>query len=297
MKITKSAAIASALMFIGAPAFAQTPSAPRTAAAWGCQAVTPSPATLPGAQSQTYRTASGRDLRAHVFSPTDAGKPRPAVLFFFGGGWRVGNVSVFADRARAFAEQGGYVAIVADYRVSCRDNTTVPDSVADAAAAFAWVRAHARDLNIDPKRIVLSGGSAGGHLALMATLHAAANEKPVAMVLYNPAVDLSAVAPVLAIDDKTARALSPALLPATGLPPMVIFHGEADKTVPIAGVRAYCDQVKSAGGSCDLKTYAGQDHGFFQRHEVTPEIGISPYDDTLARSLAFLKARGISNRP
>ncbi|WDS37220.1 alpha/beta hydrolase [Pseudoxanthomonas sp.] len=257
-----------------------------------CQAIAPQPETLPGASSFTYRKAKGRDLRLHVFAPAGEASPRPAVLFFFGGAWRVGDITSFQDQARAFAARG-YVAVLADYRVKCRDGSTPLDSLRDAQAAYAWLRDSADDLDIDLQRIVLCGGSAGGHLALTTAMKATPARKPAAVVLFNPAVDLVSKAPMAL--KLIARRISPSVLPVQALPPTLIFHGQDDRTVPIDTVRRFCERASAAGQVCRLDEYVGQDHGFHHQHQVDPRIGVSPYADTLARALAFLDAQGIDS--
>lgn len=258
-----------------------------------CAGVGPAAAGLPGARSYTYRTASGRALRIHVFPPPSHQRPAPAVLLFFGGGWRTGSVTALADQARAFAQRG-YVAGLADYRVKCRDGTNPLDASADARAAYAWWRAHASRLDADPQRIVLSGGSAGGQLALMAAQDAPADEKPAALVLFNPAVDLVGPAPWYL--KLFARSISPSVLSVNQLPPTIIFHGQADRRVPIGTVRAFCRRAHAQGRICRIVNYRGQEHGFYHSDKIDPALGRSPYDDTMTRAFRFLDRRGITPR-
>ena len=249
---------------------------PTSQPAFDCSSVPPVPATLPGARSFDYSVTPTRALRLHVFAPehaTDA--PRPAIMFFFGGGWRTGSVAVFADRARWMAREG-YIAIVPDYRVACRDQTTAIDSAADAVSAYQWVRANAADLKIDPSRIVLSGGSAGGHIAAFAAMTAQAGEKPAALVLFNPAVDLVAVADNLGLTPQAAAAVSPSVLPAHGTPPAIMFHGDADQLVAIQTVRDYCERLRASHTTCQLVEYPGRPHGFFQSRQNESDLGGSP---------------------
>lgn len=256
-----------------------------------CAGVGAALAALSGAKSYTYRTASGRTLRIHVFSPPPHERNAPSVLLFFGGGWRTGSVSALADQARAFAGRG-YVAGLADYRVKCRDGTNPLDASVDARAAYAWWRAHAARLGADPRRIVLSGGSAGGQLALMAAQDAPADEKPAALVLFNPAVDL--VGPAPWYQKLFARSISPSVLPVDHLPPTIVFHGLADRRVPIGTVRAFCRRAAAQGQTCRIVSYRGQEHGFYHSDRIDPALGRSPYDDTMARAFRFLDARGIT---
>ena len=93
--------------------------------------------------------------------PTDH---RPAIVFFFGGGWSGGDKKQFYQQAKAMAEHG-MLAFSADYRVKTRNKTTPFECVKDGKSAIRWVREHAAELGVDPDRIVASGGSAGGHVA------------------------------------------------------------------------------------------------------------------------------------
>lgn len=284
----------------------------------GCKDVAAVPESLPGAQSIVYRTASKRPLRLFVFPPAKTStQPSPAVLFFFGGGWRSGSVASFVDQAHAFAAQG-YVAVLADYRVSCRDGTTPLAAVSDARAAYKWLRKHAADFGIAPTQIVLSGGAAGGQLALVTAMEARSDRKPAALVLFNPVVDL--VSSARWYLKPLARQISPTTLSVQGLPPTLILHGEGDQRVAIASVRAFCDKARNAHAVCEVHGYPGEDHGFYHRRTVskTPPVvtagaasspavprmaalddgntvGVAspavvpPFDDTTARALAFLQ--------
>lgn len=285
MSVWRFAAPILAILVLAGPAAAQ-PAPERPAAACTAQ-----PADLTGARSYTYRHASGRDLRLHVFAPDKPAPSRAAIAFFFGGGWRQGDVRAFAPQAQVMADHG-LAAVLVDYRVTCRDQTTAVDSLADAEAAYAWLQAHAKDLGIDPKRIALAGGSAGGHLALATAMRA--KDKPAALALFNPAVDIVAIAPAIGLAPETARSISPSALPAAGLPPMIAFHGRADRTVPIQTVRDLCARAAAAGRRCELVEYDAQAHGFFHKHAVDPVLGFAPYDDTVARSVAFLQQLGLA---
>lgn len=258
-----------------------------------CQAIAPQPQTLSGARSFTYRQASGRDLRVHVLAPESeqGGASRPAILFFFGGAWRVGDINAFRAQADACVARG-YVAVLADYRVKCRDGTSPLDAVRDAHAAHTWLRAEAHGLGVDPARIVLSGGSAGGHLALTTAMKSARAHRPAALVLFNPAVDLVGPAP-LALK-LVARRISPSVLPVAGLPPTLVFHGQDDQVVPVHTVEAFCARAIRAGRLCQLQTYAGHGHGFFHGQQDDAALGRSPFADTLQRMWRFLDAQGLT---
>ncbi|MBU6260289.1 MAG: alpha/beta hydrolase fold domain-containing protein [Burkholderiales bacterium] len=242
-----------------------------------CRGIAAPPERVDGARSAVYRVASGRALRIHGFVPQDPARPdRMTLLFFFGGGFVVGDILQFADQARALQARG-HVALLADYRVRCRDGTGARQAIADGHAAYAWLRAHAPDWGVDARRIVLAGGSAGGRIAFEIARRAPDGAAPAALLLFNP--DLGRL-------DEPVR-----------LPPTLVFHGDADTDVPIAASRRLCERAHAAGGDCRLQAYPGAGHGFFNRREVDPATGASPFDDTLARALAFVDAVGARPLP
>jgi|TARA_R110002012_G_scaffold23889_5_gene80628 acetyl esterase len=272
--------------------FALSACSPEPNAPESCVGVKAQPSSLRDAQSFTYRRASDRDLKLHVFSPAGSPKQaRPAILFFFGGGWRVGKISALEPQAREFAKQG-YVTILADYRVKCRDGTTILAAQEDARAAWDWVRNHHSQLGVDPKRIVLAGGSAGGQLALATAQKSPEDAKPAALMLFNPAVDL--VTPAAWWAKPIAKRISPSTLPVDALPPTLIFHGTGDHRVPIQTVKAFCRRARETDRICEVVSYAGQEHGFYHSNRITPGLGINPYRDTLDRSEAFLARQGLA---
>jgi acetyl esterase/lipase len=272
------------------------------------------PAGLERAAAYIYKTVDQVALPAFVVTPQgwQAADRRPAIVFYFGGGWRSGSPSQFATQAEYLASRG-MVAVCVEYRVHSRHQARVSDCVADAKSALRWVRSHAALLGIDPARIAAAGGSAGGHLAAaVATLQqfddpqddAAVSCRPDACALFNPAVDLSPEG--LGRDPASAQhtemasrlgadlhALSPIEHVAAGLPPTIIFHGEADATVPYAQVVAYRDAMVQAGNRCDLVGYPEQPHGFFNANREDR----GPYEDTLRRLDEFLASLGWLSGP
>jgi len=247
------------------------------------------PDTLEGAVSHVYKTA-GRNLRIHVFMPAQQKGTSPAILFYFGGGWRTGSITAFENQAKVFASRG-YVAALADYRVYCRDQTSPLDALNDVQAAYEWMRQHASTLGVDKKRIALGGGSAGGHLALAAAMLAPADARPVALVLFNPVVDVMSLATAFDLPVDAVSKISPSALPTKDLPPTIAFHGTDDRTVPIDTVRTFCARARRDGATCELHEYAGQRHSFFHNRTIDPRISASPFDDTVSKALTFVTAR------
>lgn len=262
----------------------------------------PQPIEIQRAVTHVYKSIDGVELRLHVFTPQNhsASVKRPAIVFFFGGGWAGGSVEQFAPQSRQLAQRG-MVAIVADYRVFNRHHSSVFQAMADAKSAMRWVRSHATKLGIDPNRIAAGGGSSGGHLALSSAVFEGFDEtaedlrissKPNALVLFNPAVDTTAEGLKNRVGDRGKEA-SPLHHVRTGLPPMAIFHGRSDTTVPYASVEAFCKAANDAGGACQLFGYEGAPHGFFNPSRE----GGKWYAETLSEADRFLTKIGYLSEP
>ena len=249
------------------------------------------PPTFKEARNEIYRKVGDVELNLWIFGESNLSVPKPAIVFFFGGGWNSGTPAQFENHARHFAERG-MIAVIPDYRVYSRHGVQVVECVADAKAAIAWVRENALRLGIDPDRIAASGGSAGGHLAACTgTLSGfGSDERPNAMILYNPACTLAPIAgwePPRDSDQLSVRRLgveaqviSPAHHIGAHTPPTLILHGKADTTVPYASVVAFESVLKQAGRPCRLVGYDGAGHGFFNSGEG--------YAKTLAEADGFL---------
>ena len=242
------------------------------------------PPVIAGAKVETYRTVGSTELKVWIIEPADKGsKPRPAIVFFFGGGWTSGTPAQFEPQARHLAARG-MVAVLADYRVKSRQDAKPADCVADAKACVRWVRANATRLGLDPDRLAVGGGSAGGHLAAsVATLPG-----------LDPATDDKAVSCRLELKGFGAgldkgrfgcepTEISPIHHVKKGLPPTIIFHGKTDTTVPYATVEKFTEVMKAAGNRCELVGYEGQPHGFFNK---------AKYQETLDATDAFLVSLG-----
>jgi len=244
----------------------------------------------------TYAQSGETALRLHVFEPPEhkAGDGRPAIVFFFGGGWVGGSPSQFYPQAAHFARRG-MVAISAEYRVKKRHGVTPFECVADGKAAMAYVAKNAEKLGVDRSRIVVSGGSAGGHVAACTVLvpskqagkggATAAAPAVQAMVLFNPVIDTGPKGFGHNRLKDRYKDLSPVELVRPKLPPTILFYGTKDTTTPLAGARLFQERMKQAGNRCELLTYEGYGHGFFNRGE--------PYEKTLAAADAFLVSLGI----
>lgn len=259
------------------------------------------PPQMEGCRVETYKTVGETKLNLYIFRPTTA-KSAPAIVFFFGGGWKSGTPQQFEVQCRELAKRG-MVAITADYRVESRHGAKPTQCLADARSAVRWVRAHAEQLGVDPQRIAAGGGSAGGHLAACTPFISEFDEPgedktvsavPNALVLFNPALVLAPIegfdaegfgtrVPEERIGTKPIN-LSPAHHITKNAPPTIIFHGREDTTVPFASAEAFTAKMKSLGNRCELHGFDGQKHGFFNGDEFKQK--------TLAEADQFLVSLG-----
>lgn len=235
------------------------------------------------ARVEVYKTLGDVELKLYIVEPENhrADDKRPAIVFFFGGGWRSGSPVQFAQQCKYLASRG-MVAMAADYRVRSRHGTTADACVRDAKSAVRWIRENADRLGVDPDRIAAGGGSAGGHIAACTGLvegfdeegeDTSINSVPNAMVLFNPGVVLAPVEGIeldakrlAQLPDRTGVEpikISPYHQIHAGAPPTVIFHGKSDTTVPYATVERFAQAMTEAGNKCVLHGYEGRGHGFF----------------------------------
>lgn len=243
-------------------------------------------------------------LELNVFLPEgwSADDKRPAIVFFFGGGWVGGNPAQFFPHSRYLASRG-MVAISAQYRTRGSHGTPPVDCVRDGKSAVRWVRQHAGELGVDPGRVAAGGGSAGGHVAATTGVidgldeqgeELSVSSKPDALVLFNPATDITGIE---RWGDRAVEG-SPLQHVDKGDPPTIVFHGRADTTVPFATAQAFCKAMEEAGNRCELVGYEGRPHGFFNygRSRAAYTNTVWHMDRFLA-SLGFVEGRPTVGRP
>ena len=220
-----------------------------------------------------YKELGETRLKLFVFNPDghQATDQRPAVVFFFGGGWNSGSPSQFYPHCEYLASRG-MVAIAADYRVKSRNKTTPKECVKDGKSAVRWIRAHARELGIDPERLAAGGGSAGGHVAsATATVKGLEEEgedqavscRPNALVLFNPVFDNGPDGWGHAAVKNYWKEISPLHNISRETPPAIVFLGTKDDLIPVSTAEKFQKLMKESGVRCDLHLYDGQKHGFF----------------------------------
>ncbi len=264
---------------------------------------------LDQATAEIYKSIEDVELKIYIFNPKNH-KPsdqRPAIIFFFGGGWKGGDPKQFANQCKYLSDRG-MVAMTADYRVASRHGVKAIDCVADAKSAIRWVRTHAARLGVDPNRIAAGGGSAGGHLAACAGVVAgyenasdagSISSIPNAMVLFNPALVLDNLdgetpIPEAKLEELRTRIgdepknISPAHHVKSGLSPTIIFHGKGDTTVPYRTAEVFTEAMHKAGNRCELVGFENQKHGFFNFGRDDN----SSYKQTVAAMDRFLVSLG-----
>jgi acetyl esterase/lipase len=222
-----------------------------------------------------------------LYRPAGAG-PHPAVLLIHGGAWVRGdraNMRKFAERFAA----AGFVAWNLEYRLA--PDATWPAQLDDVRAALAWLRARAREIDVDPERIAAMGYSAGGHLALLLAL--AEGDGPRLAVVASGAgpTDLLAYphSPLIAkLMGGDADALpdawedaSPISHVSPGDPPVFLYHGALDRVVGIEQSRRLLARLREAGVPSELyeEPWSGHSTAYLLDR------------DAFARVLGFFEAR------
>lgn len=213
-------------------------------------------------------------LRLDLYLPEEGGTAlRPAILWLHGGGFRPGNdkrQKYIVRLATEFAGRG-YVGVAADYRVRADPAPGWPDAVRDAMAdarlALDWVRANAGAYRMDPKRIVLAGGSAGGMIVHnlchdpAAPLDAARDGICAAISLWGPPLP----------EARLFAAVNPRC------PPTLFIHGTADALVPYHLSPDLQAELQAAGVQAELLTF-----------EAAPHTPVMHMDATVAAMTEFL---------
>ena len=268
------------------------------------------PANIPGARVELYKTVDDVELYMYFFEPEEheASHKRPAIVLFFGGGWVGGTPKHLTAQSRYLASRG-MVAAVVDYRVKKRNNTTPLECVKDGRSAVRYLRKNAARLGIDPDRIAAGGGSAGGHIAAATACCDHIDEAgedtgtsavPNAVVMFNPGLIVGEYEPPTDISDEQkkvmdnrfgaseSRNISPYHHIRKDLPPMIIFTGEADTVTPVLAAKMFTKKMKEADNRCELHTYAGQGHGFFNKGRE----GSKYFRLTMHETDRFLKSLG-----
>ncbi|MEP3837812.1 MAG: prolyl oligopeptidase family serine peptidase [Algibacter sp.] len=253
-----------------------------------------------------YKVINGDSLFLHIFEPKPSKKPTAAIVFFFGGGWSGGTPKQFYQQS-AYLASRGMLAISAEYRVNKVHGTSPFDCVEDGKSAIRWVRANAKELNVNPDKIVASGGSAGGHVALCTALidglenseeDLSISAMPNAVVGYNPVFDTTENGYGAKKVAGRETEISPCHHVKSDMPPMLLFHGTGDKTVPFENAKRFNRLMQEAGNKSKLIVFDDEGHGFFNGSFFRPNSEDKLFNETIYHTDKFLKKLGyLKGRP
>ena len=237
----------------------------------------------------TYGVANNYTLKLDVWQRKNAKAPAPTLVYYHGGGW------IFGDRTGAtllfmpYLEMGWNVVNV-EYRMA--SVSLAPAAVEDARCALRWAFRNAKQYQIDTTKIVLTGHSAGGHLALIAGMLSkgtdldnecyGTEQLPVAAIINwfgisdvtdvveGPNLKNYAAMWMGSQPDKLAiaRRVSPITYVRHGLPSIISIHGDRDPVVPYAQSVKLHQALNAAGVPNQLVTIQGGGHGEFTPEQV-----------------------------
>jgi acetyl esterase len=212
----------------------------------------------PPARKIVYKKIGGGELTLHVFEPAgqDASAKRPAIIFFHGGAWAIGDPNQFYYQCDYLAKRGMWAAS-AEYRLTAPGaGVKIADIVLDAKDAVRYVRSHAGELGIDPERIAAAGGSAGGHLAAATAVApeenppGAASGRANLLVLFNPALFYPSAGKTVTLEQFTKDT-----------PPAILFYGTKDEMLQYG--KDCLAQAQRLGFTLRLFTAKDAGHSFF----------------------------------
>src|SRR5215510_4974842 len=243
----------------------------------------------------TYLTASGYESKLDIYRRRDVQTPQPTLVFYHGGGWIGGTKEASFMSIMPWLEMGWNVVNV-EYRMA--RVAEAPGAVEDALCALRYVVNNAKNNNIDPDKIVVSGESAGGHLALavgmipttagLAAICAGGGftgndttvPKVAAIINWYGITDVNdllagANARSYAVQwigsgknrDELAKLVSPMTYVRSGLPPILSIQGDADPIVPYSQNTRLRDALTKAGTANELFTIPGGGHGNFRAEQ------------------------------
>jgi Esterase/lipase len=245
-----------------------------------------------------------RAEKLDAYLPPDTfARPVPAVLLIHGGGWRLGDKADARERniGNTLASHG-YAIFSINYllNVGQKDPATGklvlsrlawPQNLHDCKSALRWIRAHADRYGVDPERVAVMGGSAGGHLSMLlgATarheeinrhgLHTEQSNAVSCILNFYGDYDIRGrrVSPFAgATPEETAaneKAASPVVHFDRDLPPMFITHGTADTTIPVERSRLLAEHLRAAGNTYVYVEIAGAPHSY---HLEPKELDLRP---------------------
>jgi alpha-L-fucosidase 2 len=223
-----------------------------------------------------YSRAGGTDLLLDASLPASS-VPTPAVIIVHGGGWVRGDRRIDVRPLFKPLSDAGFAWFSISYRLAS-NVTDFGVAIDDVEAAVCYVKAHAAEYNIDPRRIALVGESAGGQLAAMAALRGGEASSVKAVVGFYTPTDLVSLlrnsnyipsqirsqvigTPWERLVMAGLSSLSPIDNVRHDMPPFLLIHGTSDPLVPFRQSEEMCDRMRQAGASCEVYPIDGAGHG------------------------------------
>jgi acetyl esterase/lipase len=268
---------------LAAPAFAQL----SQTAAWATHAAN----EYQVYPSVTYLTMGDTQLKMDIYRRRTATTPQPTIIYMHGGFWVAGNKEGAIMNLLPWMEMGWNVVNV-EYRLG--PNTLAPGAVEDCFCALRYVAQQAMMYNVDVNRIVVTGESAGGHLALALGILPESEGFDRECAANTPMPKVAAVLNWFGITDvpdvidgphraaaavrwfgsmpnpmrmELAKRVSPLTHVRAGLPPILTVHGDADPTVPYPEAVALHAALAKVNVPNQLVTIKGGKHGGFTPEE------------------------------
>lgn len=249
------------------------------------------------ASAHTYSADHGLEL--DVYRPRNADRPLPVALFFYGGSWRNGERGDYAFVGRALAANG-VLTIIADYRKYPAGKFPVFEF--DAAAAARWTVDHAADFGGDPRRIFLTGHSAGAHIAaLLATDAQYLTSQGLKPTDFAGAIGLAGPYDFLPLTDPALVEVfgSPDEWPASqpvrfvdgDEPPFLIVQGDRDRVVQPRNAVSLVNALEHAKVPVTFRRYPNAGH-----FRVLAALRFTSLAPTLADVLAFVRSTPAASR-
>ncbi len=227
-----------------------------------------------------YKTIDSTELKLDIYYSKNITEDAPLLIFIHGGGWKKGNKHDYLRYLVDFAQKG-YVTATVQYRFT--DKAKFPAQLLDIRTAIKWLKEHADEYHIDNKNIAVIGGSAGGHLAMMAGYTSDVsefNEEIDSLVsyevqavvdLYGPA-DLtteyarehSSIKGFIGKKYDEAPEIYAKASPITYItkddPPTLIFQGTLDELVPVSQSDSLKSRLDKAGVTAEYHRLEGWPH-------------------------------------
>jgi acetyl esterase/lipase len=247
----------------------------------------------------TYSTASNTDLKLDLYQPKDRSKPHPVLMLFHGGGWVAGQKERNTFQLLPYLSMG-WAVINVEYRMA--RNALAPAAVEDCRCALRWVASRAKEFNFDISKIVLTGGSAGGHLALITGMLPANSifdrQCPTSEnIRWNsgtePQLNIAAIVNWYGIIDvaelidgpntkhyamewfgsmsnrkEIAEQVSPITYVRPGLPPIITIQGDQDDIAPYSQAVRFHAALDKVGVPNKLVTIHGAKHDGFSKQAL-----------------------------